>query len=267
MTIKCTLLIQHTTGGKAGEGGARVGGWSESYYADTTEFTVALVRTNALCSLRAALLPQGSVVVGQRYQQVNPVGTSRTGSATFAGNGGVPQDIPQMALYCRARTQNTANVRELVIRGLPDERVVNGNYDPERTYTAALNQFFTFLRTGWVMRGLDLSQQRTAIVSIVAPGTITTTVPHGLSVGQQFKILRTTQSNGRQAGGVYTVLTTATNKTLTADIDLALPAKGGSVRAYAIVYPPIGDCEIDRVGIRKVGRNFFQYRGRAVRRS
>jgi len=262
--MKCTLLFQFTATDANKADGTRSAGWSESYYYPTVDFDRAINVTRQLSSARAGPLATGGNIIGQRYQIVDPVGPSRSSSMGYTGGSGLVADIPQMALYCRARASGSTNARELVLRGIPDARVVGGTYSPSQDFERRVDIFFAALRNGWVMRGRDMNQQRSPIVSIATDGVVTTTISHGLAAGDRVQVLRTTLPNGRQAGGVYTVLEPVTSRTFKIATTIALPTTGGSARKALVVTPSYGDISVDRIGTRKVGRVFFPYRGRAT---
>jgi len=260
---RCTLLFnfQTTDANKAAQ---RTAGWSESYYFPTADLIFALGKLNALASVRSSLVATGGAVIGQRVQVVDPVGPSKTGDTAFAGGAGLAADIPQMALYCRAVSGATNNARELVLRGIPDARVQNGSFVSSTDYDRRLQRFFAELRSGWVMRGRDMSQPRKPIVTIDTNGLVTTTIDHAYAVGNRVQIIRTTMPNDRQVGGVYTVLTTPSARTFSIAPGFTLPTRGGSTRLSAIVTPQYDEIKAVRIGTRKVGRVFFPYRGRAT---
>lgn len=264
--IKCTMLVQATSGSGGAGRNERVGGFSESYYSDSNEFAPSIAKFQLLCMQRANLMPSHCDIIGQRYQQVDPVGVSQSGNRVYTGKGREEQDVPTLALLCKAFTTNTSNVRQLILRGLPDDQCHFGNYAPTPAFVTDLTNFVRILGTGWTMRGLKKDNQLSPILSIVEPGLVTTTIAHGLNVDDKVSILRTTQPGGRQIGGVYTVLAAPSAKTFTIAFSGDLPTKGGKARKYEVIYPPIGLVAAVGVTNRKVGRSFFPYRGRATNR-
>jgi len=266
-TMKCTALFLFTTTDTNKADGNRSAGWSESYYYPTADFAVAANQFGQLCRCRAGLLATGGSIIGQRYQLVDPVGASKSGAVGFTGNSGAAADVPQMALLITAEASGTTNKRSLIVRGVPDARVVGGNYSPSTDYDRRLGIFYAGLRNGWVMRGANMGNQKSPIISIDTTGVVTTSIAHGLAAEQRVQILRTIMPNDRQKGGVYTVMAPVTATTFKIAADFTLPTHGGKARKYEIVNPNYGACELQRVVVKKVGRVFFPYRGRAsVRR-
>lgn len=263
---KLTMLFQASSGTGPTDQTARVrvGGWSESWYLDHWPLTSNdNIRFGNLMRSRAALLPTNALIVGQRYQQVEPVGASSTGAKVYPGRAQAAQDIPQMALYCRVRSSDNPNIRPMYLRALPDARVFRGEYYPSSTYDQALNDFFAELRN-FRFRGADLVTGLKDIRTIGADGSVYCYEAHGLAVGNKVTILRSEQaSTGNLVGGQYRVATVVSSTTVTLNAWPHGIADGGQLRPYSIVYPTVGEVDIARVVTRKVGRPFDQYRGRA----
>ena len=77
MTCKITFLFQLATNVSTPSAVARrIGGWSESWYSADATISAAITRVNAtigdwgdnIIGSRAALLPTGASIVGQRFQ-------------------------------------------------------------------------------------------------------------------------------------------------------------------------------------------------------
>lgn len=272
MAVKMTMLIQHQTnvGGPAGAL-VRLGGWSESWYQPGTN--IAAARTLAvngpgefgggILEWRAALLPIGSRIVGQRYQLVDPRGPAQSDAQQYPGSSEDNADVPQMGLLLKVPGTGVGNIRNQILRGLPDVFVRLGEFAPTAAYTGLLQTFF--LRLGdWHFRGRDLTQTAFTIISISSVGLVTTQLPHGYAINDRVRILRTLTAAGNVVGELayVTVVNSATSFTL--NVWTHGSSVGGTVRKEVIIFPQVEDTaiSISRVVTRRVGRPFVGYRGR-----
>lgn len=265
MIVKCTAIFQLATNiSSPTRPDRRVGGWSESVYDDVGSFGVATINAfNKLCRLRAALLPTGSYIKGQRYQFVTPAGQSQTRDVPFPGPVGVPTDVPQMALLCSCPGKNVINRRNMILRGLPDAQVVEGEYVGINNYSQLVSAYFEQL-SEFNFRGVDLAQQAFPLLTIAADGRLTFEDTTTLVAGEMVKVLRTLDSDDRKKGGVF--------KTIGLENPVGLGlinwphglTKGGKVRKNLIIWPAFDGarCQISQAIVRKVGKTSGQYRGR-----
>jgi len=270
--IKATMLFTQSTN-KSGEQPAqvRVGGWSETWYCDDT---IANVRANfaAVCQVRARMLSNAAAIIGQRYQVLGS--GSQTGVQVFPGRAGVPADVPQMGLMLTVPGKDVPNIRRFTLRGIPDAIVVEGEYSPTAAFSTALTQFFGALgRGGFAMRGRDRATPPTQVISVVPTvvagntfGTFTLGTPLTFAVGTKLKFVRTRDIYGRTVDGEFLV-TTATDSThgVVSLWDFG-DVNGGEVRVSgAPIFPEIESSAfaVGRIVVRKVGRPFNQYRGKA----
>lgn len=268
MYYKYTMIIQATTVPIGGAASQRTGGWTESVYWDSIgpQSRASFLR---LCQRRAALLPNAFAVVGQRYQQVEPVGGSSTGATRFPGlqvsltESEPTADIPQMCLLCRTRTAGP-NIRPTMIRGLPDFVVKGGEYTPAPLFTGPLNAYFEEL-AGWLMRGRDLTATTYPIYRISNDGIVSFTAVTAISTPTMVRILRTLNSNGDQVGGVFKATSQPTTSSLQLEGWTGGATEGGKVRANAVIFPVLTTTDISRVITRRIGRAPFQYVGRRSR--
>jgi len=263
---KYTMLFEaRTSFGATNTTRSRVGGWSESWY-DSLFSEAIKAEFLVLCEKRAALLPAGASVVGQRYQEVDPIGATSTGSRVFPGTAGLQADIPQMSLLLRIPGSSVKNFKPFYLRGLPDARVVLGEYSPASGYTAALTQFLDYLQ-GWNFRGRNLANAAVPILTISNVGAYQLEADSPAAEGDMVRVLRCTLANGNFFGGRFRIATKLTARTGTLADWSAGAATKGRMRIDAIVYPgvPAGltpDDVVSRVVTRKVGRPFAEYSGR-----
>lgn len=264
---KCTALFQLTTTSSESSYGSRLAGWSESFYSALTNPTQVRSDFQALCRARAALLPESGAIVGQRYNQVNPTGPSRSEAVICPGVKLSNCDVPQMAALCRAFARNTNNVRNLILRGVPDARVVDGEFQPSRNWLGAFTSFVQVMTDKqFAFRGRDLAQTLYPVQQISDAGVMQLEVAASYVVGDYVRVLRTVNESDRKVGGRFriSIVTDATHYVLQG-WDKGNTVRG-QVRKDAIIFPVIGDATLERIITRKVGRPFGQYVGRLARR-
>lgn len=271
---KYTMLIQQSTLHPTNNAIIRVGGWSESWYEYDTSFIASFLN---LCERRAALLPNNAAIVGQRVQQVDPAGSAQVFGQVFTGTAGVQPDIPQMALLARARAVGVSNTRAVILRGIPDAYVENGEYVPSQGYAAKVLQFVgSLVNGGWKFRGRNLAADTSAIL-IVSPVldsptsdaiiSLIGTVPSSFAVGNVVQVLGAVDFDGIKRGGSFKVKAVDTDeRTITISHWPYESCESGRVRAITYIYPVVADVQPNRIITRKVGRPFTSYRGRRSKR-
>lgn len=266
---KVTLLFQAGTVDASGNA-ARIGGFSESYYSTLPLDSAALqTQWQALCLARAALLPSNARIVGSRYQQVDPVGGSRQYDNVYTG-AVIQNDLPSMALQWTVRSANSPNQRSLILRAVPDARVVTGEYSPIAGYNLALQNFFAELRNKWQFRAIDRTILPVKIVQIVA-GVMTTATPHGLAASDVVNIMSTKVGTDRVVtsyhAGVLNAPTATTATLYPLDRRDSIPdSVSGRARKASIIYPFFSITNEEIIApnaiTRKVGAPFRKFRGR-----
>lgn len=274
MKFKVTLLFNLVTGGGPGQTLQRQGGWTESLYAD--QANIQIVKNNLfgiqgglnpifpITQTRAALLPTGAQIVGQRIQQVEPVGPTTSFGAVYPGGAGLAQDVPQMSLLIVVPGLGVRNTRRWILRGMPDARVVNGEYSPAAQWTADFNSFTQSLGN-WNFRALNLDAAAVDITSISSAGAVVT---NGNSPFAQFavlKIMRVQDAGGNNVSGKFTVATVGPNaNNFTLANWTAGNCTGGRARVLQYIYPFIdtANVAINRTVVKKVGVPSIRYRGR-----
>ena len=276
MRFKMTMLMQLATNVSDPTAVARrLGGWSESWYWEGASIQDLYIYMfggqigvgegiGGFCPARAALLPNGASMVGQRIQQVDPVGQSQSLSRNFPGTAAIAADVPQMALLCTIPGKNVKNIRRTILRGIPDARVVEGEFSPSNAFVAAVNLFFDALNN-WRFRGVDLAQPNLPIITIDATGVIQMgALSAGFAVNDLVKVLRSHSAANDPVGGVFMVESIPSATSIKVRNWTAGACTGGTVRKHAFVYPIVdGDnCSIGRIVTKRVGRPFTQYRGR-----
>lgn len=279
---KLTTLFQFTSAVSAPTSPLhRTAGWSESWYANATSIQAVIAAAtgaaaagsgswgfSGMWAQRAALLPIGTSIVGYRIQQVSPVGPSQAGALTWAGGSGYTADLPTSALLMRSPGIGANNIRRFMLRGIPDNQITEGEFQPSADYRTGVNLFIGSL-SGWLFRARDLSQPSIRIVSISAGGVVQTETPITYAVNNMVRILRTVDAGHNLRGGRFqvSVIGPGTN-TFTLNNWNYGATTGGSVRLDGVVYPTVDSANTNwsRVTTRRVGRPFNAWRGRRSKR-
>jgi len=260
MPQKITFLITQTTVDK------KTGGYSETWYLDNSPSEINTF-TTLWMNRRAAMLPQFCTINGFRLQSVG--GKGQLILANIPGQYPL-SDVPQMALNCRCQGANSNNVKFFQLRGLPDDQVSGGTYQPKDTFPTLLNQFFLALYNGgFRFRAVDLSKPKTDILSIDATGAFVLAPGITFNIGDTIDLLRVRNQDGVKVSGSYYVTGKTNDQNgIFLHWEGGIVKKKGQARVRAIIYPQIGAQSIQakNVTTRKVGRQFFQYRGRQTRR-
>lgn len=270
MTIKATMLLQATTAlSKPDTEVHRTAGWSESWYTQEPDIAKVRIAMSDLCDLRARLLPIGASVVGQRYQVVDAVGNSTTGAQVFPGSAGLATDLPQVALYFKLPGQGVNNYKPLYLRGTPDARILEGEYIGTEDYNRRLVNFLRMLQQ-WRFRARDFTNSVWPIWNVTNAGVVQLNAASTLSVGNIVQVLRTRDGFGDQVGGMFRVGTVTNASNITLDAWTFGATNGGKVRINSFVYPLVDSADIvpenARAVMKKVGRPFGAFRGRASKR-
>jgi hypothetical protein len=265
--VKATMLIQLASATSTPASPThRIGGWSESWYflGSAADARDTMINAGGLCQRRAAMLPTGGIILGQRFQLVDPPGPSVTLARAFPASSGRTSDIPQMALYINCPGVGAGNIKRALHRGVPDVMVTEGEYDPSPTYAAAVLAYISALGL-WRFRALDLTEPLIEVVSVTAGGLFTTLTDHGFLTADRVTLKGVISDATLTAiGGRYKVLSVPTPTTFTVQGWPAVGATGGGVRKVVVIYPLVDAANTSpvRATTRKVGRPFDQYRGR-----
>jgi len=252
---------------------SHTGGWSEQHVWPGV-LPINHERVIELASRRAALLPSAAQLVGIRKATFTTSGNKIVpgGSQTsnFRRPGGTwVTDLPQVSLSLSCIGEGGGNTSRQVLRCVPDAFMVKGEYEPSSAFTTALGRYTQALVDhNWGFMGRDLSSPKQAVF-FVDNNTIKTTASLGGGVDSYVRLLNVRDSNTQQpldgifritgiAGTVYTVE--------------GLPAgaeahNSGFARLDGIVLVNIGEVLVGRACVRKIGRPFESYRGRASRRT
>lgn len=275
MIIKCTMLFQLATGTESPNPSLRrIGGWSESFYADVASMSDAITLVNgasdwrptSLCPARAALLPNSAQIIGQRFQQVSPVGRSQSLNQIWNGSSGYHCDIPQMALLTRIPAAGASNIRPYMIRGIPDSLVQDGEFAPEPNYNRAITGLFTSL-SQFCMRVKSGVVFPEDIASIDGTGKIIfNAVRPAIAVGSYVTLAGVRVSGGVVSGTFRVASIGPESLAMTIASWTSGPGLGGTGVQTTTTHPTLdgSNATVGRIIVKKVGRPFVAYRGRAT---
>jgi len=272
MAVKVTWLFRYVTV-PDGAGQSKAGGWSETWY--TTDSLVSTLTNNGITTwarARSRLLPNTTKIIGARVGEVGTGGRSRIVVLDIPGTQPSATDVPQAAMLTRLNSDNTSNFRSVMLRGLPDSWIVGGALAPVGQLTVARNFFYNYLSNArWLFRCLDLTVTQFPLVSVAADGTYITSADVTFADTDQVQVLRTVQTaTGRRRGGKYAIQTfTDVRNGKLANWQWGACVKG-TIRKVTYQYKTFDLAGLSPgshvAAVRKVGRDFFQYRGRASRK-
>ncbi len=189
----------------------RTWGWSESWYAPQD---VTSTELKSICDVwmqrRAALLGVGGTILGYRMQRLDPIGATRSFRNPIGGSTGLFVAEASLGLLFYPTASGAPNRRQVILRGLPDARAVQGEYNPVGTFNTAIGDFWGLVVANFSMKGKVLTTPTVAIDNITATtGIVTTKADHAYVVNQYVQILRSSTLEGRQRGGTYLVTAVA----------------------------------------------------------
>jgi hypothetical protein len=264
-TFKCTIQMNLTTNLQGTAQGSRVGGWSESVYAQETEFATVKANFETLCLYRAGLLSSGAAVVGQRYQLIDPTGRSTTTGRRFPGLGDI-SDVPQMAVAFKLASKTTPNARRFVLAGIPDQVAYEGEYKPYPNFSSNLALFVWGLRN-FRFRASNLSTSRVPLSSVSSQGVFVLQQPLVYDVNDYLTVSRAEAGSGETISGRFHVKAKVDAQNGTFSLWPTTATVRGTVKPDEVFYPLLDERTVysPQITVRKIGRPSGGYRGRASR--
>lgn len=248
------------------------GGWSESIWQTADAPNKQAI--TALAQARALLLPGTARIIGYRAQVFTNAGShlvaggSSTALLGYVGPPAVDPDIPQSALSLTATSAGNPNTRRFTIRAIADSQIVGGEWQPNQVYESFLTRYRNALINGeWVFPARDFTSPVHDIESIAAGILKLVGAPAGYAVGDRVLLKKCRDVNGNAVVGTFKVLAVAgANITLGGfDVETEVLATGQATKVV-IAFRDIDDVQVGRAVVRKIGRPFEQYRGRASKR-
>lgn len=262
MLFKITHLFNYTNNdGKAA-------GWSETWYLESSSSGNASNSAKVLAPLRAGMLGNGASIIGWRVQQIGK--KAFVVQSTFPGGLATNQDIPQMALECKVYGVGVENVKYFQLRGIPDSIVLSGSYSPSSQFTTNLTAWGNGLNAnGFSFNCLDQTLLPVKINNILTNGSFGLSAPLTFNPNDIMLVSRCRNTIGQACNGPFRVLTKVDALSgVLAGWKFGPVDNSGNMRVRKYVNPivQINSLQPIQISTRKVGRPFFQYRGRARRR-
>ncbi len=245
-------------------------GFSEGFWYDGTDNPAFRGALLDIASARNELLPAGCSVIAARIYDGGG-GAARVQRYTF-GNGGLPTDQVNVALYCRTQQPGNPTQRGWWLHTIPDDYVLKGEFAPSVAYAQKIRNYFLAICTGgWRYLAKARTQLR-VIDNVTQGGLVTLTAASPYAVGNFVSVRRTTDSNKRRRGfnGMVASVGPLANQFTIAGWNRGATTGGSVFIPQGGLYPlgtaPALTPFVERVGTKKVGRPFELYRGRKSQR-
>ena len=195
-----------------------------------------------------------------------PGGASAT-QLIFPGNVAYTVDVPQAALNLRLQGAGVANVGKYTIRGMPDEVVKRGEYQPDQFFRTVIDQWLNgFKNATFGFVGRDLAATQTSVTG--GDGTsVAVANSAGFAAGDTVRFVKVKNMLGQNIVGLFQIkaVPDATHITINGNVGGDAVA-GGRLRKHNILFFNISGGNVGRVGVKKVGRPFAGYVGRRSKR-
>lgn len=244
-------------------------GWSETFWTqlNPSAFNDLWFKQQ---QKRALLLPSTGSIVGFRTQEFTISGNKLLPGGSSSGRQNLPgatplsTDLPQVALMFSTEAQNAPNSSRMILRGMPDSIMLNGEYQPTAGFSALVTAFVNSMigfNFGFV--GRDLSQASVRVLKIAANVITVDGIPGtGLAVGDFVRLHRVYGSDGNPVKGAFPITAIAGNDLTVAGLAAVVNAPSGTLRRDQLMYMAFANLIPVRAVVKKVGRPFEQYRGR-----
>ena len=131
-----------------------------------------------------------------------------------------------------------------------------------------LNEFLS-ATTGFYFKARRRDLTTSPISAVTNLGAVSTTIDHGLAAGQRVRLMRLKTPFRSSPNGVYTVTSATAREFTVFGWPATVIASGGRARRDEMGFQSFneGQWEPVRVGVKKVGRPFARFSGRASRRT
>lgn len=261
MTTKCTWLFNGAI-----DSPARYYGFSETWYSNLTG-DLLLAAMDRVSAVRRQCLAQFSSIIGYRVGEIGKRSfTVRRDFAAPAGNFGANVQVDSALM--QSGMAGSDALKRFYLHNIPDDWVTDGQITAanRRKLTNVLAELSN---TNFLIKHRSENSPTKEIVSVTAEGIVTTNGALGVAVGDEIQFLRCRDTDGRPIRGTYLVSGgIAGNAFTVAHWQNVVVARSGKARKLVYEYQQaliFGEPYL-RVGGKKVGRPFFQLRGRAPNR-
>lgn len=242
-------------------------GFSESWYSGLSDDALITAMDN-VSAIRRQILAYDCQIVGYRIGQPN--GRSYVVRKSFAPpNANDYSNIPVDAAMCQVGVVGAPAIKRFWLHDLPDDwiertEIVAGRVAAIRNVVDAYTVF------GFQVRFQNQAAVTSDIFSIDALGVVVTVQAHGLVANQQVSFLKCRDVNNKAIRGQYIVTNVASPTVFTVGHWPGnVVGRRGKVRLTQYQFGAalsLLDRGVVLGGSRKVGRPFFQSRGRAPAR-
>lgn len=256
-------------------------GWSEVYH-NTLNITDAalLTQVSALANTRRNMLPSAATHVGTRIGTPDVPGAARTIAGLGAGLAGWSSTVDWAftSVLFREFTAAASITGRVFVRPGPETPGAAGVPDPSAIPAAFINSSLswqaelTLAGNGWAVRGISTARPTAPILGGTVTATtvtLTTTVNHGILLGELFRVSRVENPAGRCLNGLWRASAVPTLDTVQFIVPTGATATlgpGGTVRGQLPAFEKITSVFPVKIVSRRTGRPFDQPRGRSSRR-
>ena len=248
---------------------AHTGGWSESIWT-TLNANAYRPLWSIMQQKRALLLPLAASIVGFRTQiytiSTNKIlpGGAVSGRLQVPGTNSNKTDLPQVSLQLSTTGAGVPNTNRLVLRGIPDDVMKNGEYQPDSVFKGLVTQFATsLLGNNFGFVGRDLSQLSVRVEAIAGTSITVDQIPGtGLDQGDYVRLNRVIGDNGSPIQGVFKVNSVNGRVLVMTQTVGNLSKPSGTLHRDLLAYFAFGSITPIRAVVKKIGRPFESYRGR-----
>jgi hypothetical protein len=242
----------------------KVWGFSETWYTSLTGDAL-IAAMDTISSKRRLLLASDAAIVGYRIGVDN--GRSFVIRKLFsAPTSNSTSNVPVDSALCQVGTAGGPAIKRFWLHDLPDDWILGGKVIPS-VRPGIFDLINTFSALGFQVRFQNQAAVKSDVLSITTLGLVTTVQAFGTVAGDLVSFLNCKDINGKPIRGQY-IVETVTDPThfTVAHWSGVTVGRSGKVRKVAYLFGTalaLGDRGLISAGSRKVGRPFFQSRGRA----
>lgn len=272
MPLKITYIFDYSSEpADTAAAASHKGGWSETLWLPGS--TPELDKCRRIASQRTRLLPETVRIIGYRQQLYTIVaGQFQAGGANmvllgFRGRVGYRPDLPQVSLSLKASAFNATNTRRFTLRGIPDEQMENGEYQPTPAYDNNVTLYGQDLvDEGFAFPGRKLDEPFSDVKEIVN-SKLKVVGATTFNEGDRVLLKGVRDVNGDPVVGQFVVTGVAAGQFTLGNMDpnIVVGQKGRVCKVINALFS-ISQVETGRAVVRKIGRPFEQYRGRRSKR-
>jgi len=261
MSVKCSWLFNGVSAN-----GLKMYGFSETWYSGLAGDAL-IAQMDLISDLRRLFMASDTEIVGYRIGQDG--GRSYVVRRSYlAPAGNETGNLPVDALSCQVGVVGSPSIKRFFIHDLPDGYIANGAFNDLEA--AGMNGLIkAYCDLNFQVRYQNPAAPKAAILSIDATGNVVTTANIAVAANNSVSFLNCHDVNGKTIRGTY-IVDTVTDGThfKVAHWPGNIVGRKGNVRLVAFLFAAAQYLGASRSIIgpssRKVGRPFFQLRGRVA---